>query len=95
VVVAELALLEVEQEGVRADAAEACQAGLGVAPEALDAVDVIAAREPAAELAAGVVEAQVLLAPHVHQPVVAREAVGVDDRRQVDLASDRQVALMS
>ncbi len=42
VVEAELALLEVEQERVRVHPATAGQSYFGVAPEALDAVDVVA-----------------------------------------------------
>lgn len=89
VVEAELALFEVEEEGVGVDSAEACQACLGVAPEAFDAVDVVAACGSAAELASRVIDAQVLLVAQVHQAVVALEPVGVDHRSQIDFAADR------
>lgn len=89
VVVAELALLEVEVEGVRVHAPEAGHPGLCVAPEALDPVDVVAGDGPAAELVACVVDPEVLLVSHVHQAVVAREAVRVDDRASVHFPPDR------
>lgn len=62
---AELALLEVEEEGVRVHAAEAGNALLGFSPEAFDAIDVAVTRPTAAELAPGVIDVQVLLAAHV------------------------------
>ena len=54
-----------------------------------DAVDVIAADGSAAELVASMIDAQVLLVAHVHQAVVALEAVGVDDRAEIHFASHR------
>lgn len=56
----ELALLKVEEVGVGVHPSEACEPGLGVAPEALDPVDVVAADGAAAELVGRVVDAQVL-----------------------------------
>ena len=89
VVEAELALLEVEEERVRVHPTEPRHSGLGVAPEALDAVDVVAPDGPAAELAACVVHPQVPLVAHVHQAVVALEPVGVDHRAEIDFPSNR------
>lgn len=88
VVEAELALLEVQVEGVGVHPSEPRQPGLGVSPEAFDPVDVVAADRPAAELVASVIDPQVLLVPHVHQPVVALEAVGMDDRPKVHFAAN-------
>lgn len=87
---AELALFEVEQEGVRVHPAEPRQPALGVAPEALDAVDVVAGDPSAAELVGPVIDPQVLLAAHVHQAVVARPAVGADDAVEADFAPNRR-----
>lgn len=89
VVVAEFALLEVQVERAGVHAAEPGHAGLGVAPEALDAVNVVAADGPAAELVRRMIDPQVLLVSHVHQAVVALEPIGVDDRTKVHFPQDR------
>lgn len=52
VVEAEFALFEVDEEGVPVHASEPGQAALGIGPEALDAVDVIAADVSTAKLVA-------------------------------------------
>ncbi len=70
VVEAELAHLEVEEECVRVHDAGAGHACRGVAPEAPDAVDVVALDLAAAELALCAIDAQVLLVAHVDQAVV-------------------------
>lgn len=89
VVEAELAFFQVEVERAGVHAAEPGHAGLGVAPEALDAVDVVAADGPAAELVGRMIDPQVFLVPHVHQAVVALEPVRVDDRAEVHFPPDR------
>lgn len=86
---AELAFFEVQVERVWMHAAEPCQPGLGIAPEAFDAVDVIAADAAAAELVACVIDTQVLLVAHVHKAVVALESVRVNDRAKVHFPSNR------
>jgi hypothetical protein len=87
---AELALFEVEEEGVRVGAAESRQAALGVAPEALDAIDVIAGHASAGELVAGMIDTQMLLVSKIDKPVVAAPAVGADDAVQGDFATNRR-----
>lgn len=89
VVEAELALLEVEQEGVRAHPPEPGQPRLGVAPEALDAVDVIPANHTAAELVGVVIDPQMLAIPHIDQAVVTPPAVGMDDAVEGDFPANR------
>lgn len=88
-VVAELALFQVQVEGARVHPPEPRQSCLGVSPEALDPVDVAAAHRAAAELVACMIDPQVLLVPHVHQPVVALEPVGVDHSPEVHFAPYR------
>ena len=87
VVESELALLEVVDESVGVHASQACQSGLGVAPEAFDAVDVVAADVRAAELALAVIDAKMFLVADVYQPVVALPAVGADDGVQGHFAA--------
>ena len=89
VIESKLALLEVQIERTWVHASEPAHACLGVAPEAFDAVDVIAANGATTELVASMIDAQVLLVAHVHQAVVALEAVGVDDRAEIHFASHR------
>lgn len=66
---------------VSGDAVELRQTSLGKAPEALDAIDVVL---PESKFVGLMVHPQVLLIPHVHQTVVARPAVGMDDRFETD-----------
>ena len=62
------------------------QAVRGVAPEALDAVDV---RPAGGELVIAMMDPQVLGVAHVDQAVVAGPAVAVDDRVQANPATNR------
>lgn len=78
---AELGLLEVQVEGMVGDPVELRQPPLGEAREALDAVDVAASPS---ELVAAVLDPQVLLIADVHQPVVPRPAIGMDDDLRLD-----------
>ena len=86
---AELALLEVEEERVRMHAPEPRQSRFRVAPEAFDAVDVVATLPSAAELVSAVIHPQVLLVSHVHQAVVALPSVGMNDAPNVHFAPNR------
>lgn len=61
----ELASLEVDDEAVGVGAVEVGESGLGVAPEPLHAVDVVACALAAAKLFACVVDAQMVLIAHV------------------------------
>jgi len=74
VIESKLALFQVQIKGAFAHAAEFRQAALGVAPKALDAVDVCFA---AGELAAPVRDAQMPAIAHIHQAVVAAPAVRI------------------
>ncbi len=89
VIESKLALLEVKIERTWVNPSEPAHACLCVAPEAFDAVDVIAANGATTKLVASMIDAQVLLVAHVHQAVVALEAVRVDDRAKVHFASNR------
>lgn len=86
---AELAFLEMEQKGIGVHASESGEPGLRVAPEALDAVDVVAADASAAELVGAVIDAKVPLVAHVDQAVVARPSIGMDDAVERDFATNR------
>lgn len=85
VVEAELALLEVQVEGLLPDAIEAGQAPLGIAPVGLDAVDVALAP---CEFVLSVVDPGVLLVAHVHEPVVGLPSVAVDGASLLHMAAD-------
>ena len=65
------------------NAVELGQASLGVAPEALDAVDV---RSIVGEFILPVLDAQMLLVTHIDQAIVATPSVGVHHRVQADAA---------
>ena len=66
-------------------AVELHQPALGVAPKALNAVDMNAAP---GEFVVAVVDPQVLVKPHIDQAVVAAPAVGVNHAGDVGLAPD-------
>ena len=65
---AEFGLFQMQQKGVLGHALKLLEAGLGKAPERLDAVDV---RGPLDEFVLAVADAKVTVKAHVHQPVVA------------------------
>ena len=81
----ELGLLQVQVKRRVRDAVELGQAAFGVAPEALDAVDVARASR---ELVSAMMDPQMLFVTDVHQPVVPPPAVGMDDDLRLDLASN-------
>ncbi len=81
---AKFGLFQMQQKGVPGHALELLEAGFGEAPEGLDAVDM---RSAAHEFVLAVADAEVAVEAHVHQPVVAAPAVGVDHRGHVDFAA--------
>ena len=80
-----LALFQVQVELLRGDAVELMQPRLGVAPEALDAVDVMCA---AHELVSAMVDPEVFRAADIDQAVVAPPPVLVDDGFEGDAPAD-------
>lgn len=76
---------QVQQKGVLGPALDLLEAGFGEAPERLDAFDV---RSAAHEFVPAVADAKAAVRAHVHQPVVAAPAVGVDHSGHVDFAAD-------
>jgi hypothetical protein len=84
VVEAELHFFQVEIEVSAAHAVVALELGLCVAPEVLDAVDVL----PLARREALLMIYPEVFEPVEHQPVVRAEAVGVDDALGDDLRAD-------
>ena len=73
---APLALFQVQVEGRHGHAVELLEPPLGVAPEALDAVDVTLA---VGELVRAMMDSEVLRVADIHESVVTAPAVGVDD----------------
>lgn len=80
IVVAPFGLLGMQMEGVFGDALELGEPDLGDRPEAFDAVDVHGAF---GELIVGVNDPEVAVS-EIDEAVVARPAVGVDDRSDID-----------
>jgi len=76
VVEPELALFQMQGEGVSGDAVELRQSTFGKTPERLDSVDVMLAPD---ELVIPVVDPEMFIKTDVYQPVVATPAIGVDD----------------
>ncbi len=85
---AELALLEMEQERVWMQSTIPRQACLGITPEALDAVDVVAGMSCVGELVGVVVHAQMPGVAEIDQAVVATPAIAVDDCVEAHFPSD-------
>ena len=68
------------------NAVELAQSSFGVAPERLDPVDV---RPVVGEFVVAVLDAQVLGVAHVHEPIVAGPAIGMDDAVEADASVNR------
>jgi hypothetical protein len=83
VVETELGLFEMKIELVFAHPVQASQSVFGVAPERFNAIDVSAA---AHELVVAMIDSKVLVKAHVHQAIIARPTIGVNDTIGVDLA---------
>jgi hypothetical protein len=81
---AKFGLFQVQQKGVLGHALELLEAGFGEALEGLDAVDV---RGPLHECVLAVADAKMAVEAHVHQPVVAAPAVGIDHGRDVNFTT--------
>lgn len=81
----ELTLLEMQVEGVSWNAVELGKPSLRIAPEGFDAVDVVVVD---AELIHVMTDAKMLGIPYVHQAVVSRPSIAVDDGFQADPSSD-------
>lgn len=64
-------------EGASRDPVELLQSALGITPEALNAIDVMRARD---ELIVTVIDSIMLTVSDIHQHVVAAPTVGVDNR---------------
>ncbi len=79
----ELGFFQVQVEGLRGHHVEPGQAAFCVAPERLDAVDVIFAP---GELVVAMIDPEMLVVADVDQAVVAAAAVGMDNDSRVDLA---------
>lgn len=75
-------------KGFLRDPAELDEAALGKAPEGLDAIDMMG---PTDELIVAMVDAKMLVEPHIHQAVVARPVIGIDDAGQFGMTSDNRL----
>ena len=69
-------LFDIEVEESPGETSVFCQAGLGVAPEGLDPVDVTG---PASKFVVTVMDAEVSLVSYINQPVIPFPSIGVDD----------------
>ena len=81
---AKFGLFQVEQKGVLGHALELLEAGLGKASERRDAVDVGRTLD---EFVLAVADAKVAVEAHVHQPIIAAPAAGVDHRGGVNFVA--------
>ena len=82
-----LSLFEVQIERVAGHPIELDQPALGIAPEALNAIDM---RRVASKLIVAMVDTQVFVKAHIDQAVVAAPAIGVNDAGNV--GSPRMIA---
>ena len=80
-----LSFLEMQIEGTLGQAVELGHTSLCIAPETFDTVDVPFAR---GELIGPVVDSEMLVKADIHQPVVTKPAIRMDNRSRVDVASD-------
>ena len=81
---AKFRLFQMKQKGVFGHALERVKPGFGEALERLDAVDV---RGALYEFVPAVADAEVAVKTHVHQPVIAASATGVDHRGGVNFTA--------
>ena len=87
VVEPELALLEMEIEGLLRDAVELGEPTFRVAPEGFDPVDVTL---PADEFVLSMVDPAVLLEAHVYQAVIGLPAIAVDRTSAPNMSADQR-----
>ena len=80
-----LRFLEMQIEGTLGQAVKLGHTSFCIAPETFDTVDVPFAR---GELIGPVVDSEVLVETNVHQPVVTKPAIRMDNRSRVDVATD-------
>jgi len=81
----ELALFQMQVEGLFGDAVELRQSAFGKAPKGFNAVDMMPSPD---ELVVAVIDPEMFVKTNVYQPVVAAPAIGVDDAVDVGLAPD-------
>jgi len=81
----ELALFQMQVEGVPGNAIELGESTFGKAPEGLDSIDMMLSL---GELVVAVVDPKMFVKTDIHQSVVAAPTVGVDDAADVGFASD-------
>jgi len=81
----ELALFQMQTEGLFGNAVELSQSAFGKAPKRLNSVDVMLSPD---ELVVTVVYPEMLVKADVHQSIVAAPAIGVDDAVDVGFAPD-------
>jgi len=80
-----LTFFQMQVEGAWVHAAEANQPGLGMPPEAFDAVDVSV---PFGKFVLAVIDAQMLAVTDIDQAIVTTPAIRIDDAFEFDLATD-------
>ena len=83
-----LTLFQMQVEGTRIHAAKANKPGLGIAPEAFNAVDV---SMPLGKFVLAVINAEVLSVTNINQAVVTAPTVRVDDAFEFDLATNNRL----
>lgn len=85
---AEFSFLEVEVKRSLRHAIEFGEPALGVAPEALDTVDMPL---PASEFICAVIDSEMLVETNIHQAIVPSPPIGVDDRMRIDMTADNRL----
>ena len=81
----EFSFFEVQVERMPWHAVELDQSALGIAPKALNAVDM---DQPASKLVVAVIDTQVFVKPDVDQAVIAAPAIGMNDAGDVSASPD-------
>lgn len=85
VVESELALFEVQEEGMLGQSTEPDQASLGIAPEAFNSVDV---RWPVCEFIVAMLNTQVLAITDINQPVIPSPSIAIDNAFQGNMPAN-------
>ena len=85
---AEFGFFEVEVKRLLGHAVEFGEPAFGVAPEALDTVDMPL---PTSEFICAVIDSKMFVETDVHQAVIPSPPIGVDDRMRIDMTANNRL----
>ena len=80
-----LTLFQMQYKSMSGNSIEFSQPSLGKAPERFNAIDMIAASD---KFIVAMIAPKVLVKSNIHQTIIARPAIGMDDTFGLCLASD-------